>query len=153
MNYDKKYLAQLKETYFTAKALKETIIEQVNNIKNLVLSVNAYYAKNKRLTRRSLANNEQITSYKHDYMMSEKDFSDYLSECYKEYQKQNIAHPQGKEYCPDYPYTELRQQAETTLIDYGLKILPIEQQEILKYSARHITHRQKILDLILCLET
>ena len=71
------------------------------------------------------------------------------------YVKAGIADPRGKGYCPDAQSRELLLEATKQLVEYGIEIIPDELgvKETLRKAVQYIKWRDKVLDLVLRLES
>ena len=90
------------------------------------------------------------------YMMDlDNELPRFIDLCYPEYVKAGIADPRGKGYCPDAQSRELLLEATKQLVDYGIEIIPNEfgEKETLRKAVRNIKWRDKVLDLVLKLES
>nr|DAW92701.1 MAG TPA: hypothetical protein [Bacteriophage sp.] len=90
------------------------------------------------------------------YMMDlEKELPRFIDLCYPEYIKAGIADPRGREYCPDAQSRELLLEATKQLVEYGIDIIPDEfgEKETLRKAVQMIKYRDKVLDLVLRLES
>ena len=85
----------------------------------------------------------------------EKELPRFLDLCYPEYVKAGIADPRGKEYIPEAEEKELFYEAEKQLVEYGIDIIPdeFEEKETLRKAVQMIKYRDKVLDLVLRLES
>lgn len=160
ISYDRKFLAKLKSNYFNAKALYETVKENAEEIERKILSENEFYetediaemmekrggdGKPKRIFEPSMT-----------YMMDlDKELPRFIDLCYPEYVKAGIADPRGKGYCPNAQARELLLEATKQLVDYGIDIIPegLGEKETLRKAVRNIKWRDKVLDLVLRLES
>lgn len=139
------------KAYITAKATEEAIKGIVEDIQRKTLAKNVYIISPE-FHRRGIS--ERITEPKHTYLMDEEIFiNDFLEKCYAEYQKAGIADSRGKEYTPEAIARATRLEAEKTLIQLAINILPdIPEKETLKKATTHYKYRDQILDLILRLD-
>ena len=90
------------------------------------------------------------------YMMDlDNELPRFIDLCYPEYVKAGIADPRGKEYCPDAQSRELLLEATKQLVEYGIEIIPDEfgEKETLRKAVQYIKWRDKVLDLVLRLES
>lgn len=160
INYDRKLLVKLKSNYFNAKAFYETVKENAEEIERKILAENEFYeteevaemmgerggdGKPKRILKPSMT-----------YMMDlDNELPRFIDLCYPEYVKAGIADPRGKGYCPDAQSRELLLEATKQLVEYGIEIIPdeFEEKETLRKAVRNIKWRDKVLDLVLGLES
>lgn len=157
LNYDKKTLKQLKNNYFTAKALYETIKEEAEKIQKDILLNNEFYISDEYIECgfSGQTAKERITRPFDSFLMSDNDFEKYLDLCYAGYQKAGIDDKRGKEYCPDAEARELYKETEKQLVLYAIDIIPasmVEVKETLAETVKIVKYRDKVLDLILRLE-
>ena len=90
------------------------------------------------------------------YMMDlDNELPRFIDLCYPEYIKAGIADPRGREYCPDAQSRELLLEATKQLVEYGIDIIPDEfgEKETLRKAVQMIKYRDKVLDLVLRLES
>lgn len=89
------------------------------------------------------------------YMMDlDKELPRFIDLCYPEYVKAGISDPRGKGYCPDAQSKELYHEATKQLVEYGINIMPdIPEKETLRKAIQNIKWRDKVLDLVLNLES
>lgn len=160
INYDKKFLAKLKSNYFNAKTLYEIVKENAEEIERKILAENEFYetedVAEMMEKRGGDGKPKRILDPDKTYMMDlDNDFPRFLDLCYPEYVKAGIADPRGKEYCPDAQSRELLFEATKQLVTYGIEIIPdeFEEKETLRQAVRNIKWRDKILDLVLSLES
>lgn len=155
INYDKKILAKLKSNYFNAKILYETIKEKAEEIQRKILTENEFYETEKNMKMDKHITPMRITRTFDTYLMSEEDFQKYLDLCYSEYVRLGIADPRGKEYIPEAEERDLFFEAQKQLIEYAIDIIPDEfgEKETIRKAVRMIKYRDKVLDLVLRLES
>lgn len=160
IQYDKKFLGKLKSNYFNAKALYETVKENAEEIQRKVLAENEFYETEdiaeKMQKRGGDGKPKRILDPDLTYMMDlEKELPRFLDLCYPEYVKAGIADPRGKEYIPEAEEKELFYEAEKQLVEYGIDIIPDEfgEKETLRKAVQMIKYRDKVLDLVLRLES
>lgn len=79
----------------------------------------------------------------------------FIDLCYPEYVKAGIADSRGKDYIPEANAKDLMYEAEKQLIEYGIDIIPDEfgEKETLRKAVQMIKYRDKVLDLVLRLES
>lgn len=159
INYDKELLAKLKNNYFMAKALYETIKEQAEDIQRKILAEHEFYEAEdiaKMLEKRGGDGKpKRILEPSNTYMMDmETDFQTYLDLIYTEYLKAGIADKRGRDYIPEAESKDLYYEAMKQLVDYGIDIIPDEmsEKETLRKAVQMIKYRDKVLDLVLMLE-
>lgn len=161
IQYDKEFLGKLKSNYFNAKALYETVKENAEEIQRKVLAENEFYETEdiaEKMQRRGGGNGKpkRILDPDLTYMMDlEKELPRFIDLCYPEYVKAGIADPRGKEYIPEAEERELFDEAEKQLVEYGIDIIPdeFEEKETLRKAVQMIKYRDKVLDLVLRLES
>ena len=159
IQYDKEFLGKLKSNYFNAKALYETVKENAEEIQRKVLAENEFYEKDiaeKMQKRGGDGKPKRILDPNLTYMMDlEKELPRFIDLCYPEYVKAGIADPRGKEYIPEAEEKELFYEAEKQLVEYGIDIIPdeFEEKETLRKAVQMIKYRDKVLDLVLRLES
>lgn len=159
INYDKKFLAQLKDNYFKSKVMNTMIKEQTEAIQQSILDTYEFYIDDEfygRRNKRGFGGGGRTTRPFDSYLMKEDDFQRYLDLCYAVYKEAKIDHPKGREYCPEAEYYELMKKSESMLIDYAIEILPsnyTNEKETLRMAVSNLKYREKVLDLILSLET
>ena len=160
INYDKKILGKLKSNYFNAKALYETVKENAEEIQRKVLAENEFYETDdvaEMMEKRGGSGKpERILDPDLTYMMDlDKELPRFIDLCYPEYVKAGIADPRGKEYIPEAEEKDLYYAAKRQLIDYAIDIIPDElgEKETLKKMSRMLKYEEKILDLVLRLES
>ena len=155
IEYDKTLLGKLKSNYFNAKVFLEMIQEQEKEIKRIILEKNEFYEDAELKEKIYEAGKpERILEPDNSYMMSKKDFLRFLDLCYPEFVKAGIANSKGKEYCCDNEARELFNEATKQLVEYGIEIMPnIPEKEVLRKAVWNIKWRDKVLDLVLSLES
>ena len=160
IKYDRKLLGKLKSNYFNAKALYECIKEQAEEIQRKVLAENEFYETEdvaKMMEKRSGSGKpERILDPEHTYMMDLKtELPRFIDLCYPEYVKAGIADKRGKDYIPEAESKDLYYEAEKQLVQYAIDIIPDEfgEKETLKKAVQMIKYRDKVLDLVLRLES
>lgn len=158
IEYDKALLGKLKSNYFNAKVFLEMIREQEKEIKRKILAENEFYEEEEFVEllekRGGSGKPERILEPDNTYMMSEENFLKFLDLCYPEFVKAGIANPNGKEYCCDNEARELFNEATKQLVEYGIEIMPdIPEKELLRKAVWNIKWRDKLLDLVLNLES
>lgn len=159
LNYDRKLLKQLKNNFFMAKALYETIKEQAEDIQRKVLAEHEFYETEdiaEMLEKRGGDGKpKRILEPSNTYMMDmETDFQTFLDLTYAEYLKAGIADKRGRDYIPEAESKDLYYEAMKQLVDYGIDIIPDEmgEKETLRKAVQMIKYRNKVLDLVLMLE-
>lgn len=159
IEYDKELLGKLKSNYFNAKALYECIKQQAEDIGMKVLQENEFYESEewseKMKKRGGNGNRERIIRPFDTYLMEETDFQKYLDLVYAEYVKAGIADKRGRGWCPEAESGDLYREAMKQLVDYGIDIIPdcFGKKETLRKAVQNIKLRDKVLDLVLCLES
>lgn len=160
INYDRKFLAKLKSNYFNAKALYETVKENAEEIERRILAENEFYETEEvaeiREKRGGDGKPKRILEPSMTYMMDlDNELPRFIDLCYPKYVKAGIADPRGKGYCPDAQSRELLLEATKQLVEYGIDIIPDEfgEKETLRKAVQHIKWRDKVLDLVLMLES
>nr|WP_142411341.1 hypothetical protein [Clostridium sp. Marseille-P7770] len=160
IQYDKKFLGKLKSNYFNAKVLYEMIKENAEEIQRKVLAENEFYetedVAEMMEKRGGDGNPKRILDPDLTYMMDlDKELPRFIDLCYPEYVKAGIADPRGKEYIPEANAKDLMYEAEKQLVEYGIDIIPDEfgEKETLRKAVRMIKYRDKVLDLVLRLES
>lgn len=160
IQYDKKFLGKLKSNYFNAKVLYEMIKENAEEIQRKVLAENEFYetedVAEMMEKRGGDGNPKRILDPDLTYMMDlDKELPRFIDLCYPEYVKAGIADPRGKEYIPEANAKDLMYEAEKQLVEYGIDIIPDEfgEKETLRKAVQMIKYRDKVLDLVLRLES
>lgn len=161
IQYDKEFLGKLKSNYFNAKALYETIKANAEEIQRKVLAENEFYETEdiaEKIQKRGGGDGKPKRIFDPDltYMMDlEKELPRFIDLCYPEYVKARIADPRGKEYIPEANARDLMYEAEKQLVEYGIDIIPdeFEEKETLRKAVQMIKYRDKVLDLVLRLES
>ena len=159
IKYDKKLLGKLKSNYLNAKALYECIKQQVEDIGIKVLQENEFYESEEwsemMENRGGNGNRKRITRPFNTFLMEEADFQKYLDLVYAEYVKAGIADKRGRGWCPEAEYGDLYRETMKQLVDYGIDIIPdcFGEKETLRKAVQNIKWRDKVLDLVLRLES
>lgn len=160
IQYDKKFLGKLKSNYFNAKALYECIKEQAEEIQRNILEENEFYETEdiaEMMKKRGGSGKpERILDPDHIYMMDlDNELPRFIDLCYPEYVKAGIADPRGKDYIPEANEKDLMYETERQLVEYGIDIIPDEfgEKETLRKAVQMIKYRDKVLDLVLRLES
>lgn len=160
IQYDKELLGKLKSNYFNAKALYECIKEQAEEIQRKILAENEFYetedVAEKMEKRGGDGKPKRILDPDYTYMMDlDNELPRFIDLCYSEYVKAGIEDKRGKDYIPEANARDLMYEAEKQLVEYGIDIIPDEfgEKETLRKAVRMIKHRDKILDLVLRLES
>ena len=160
INYDRKLLAKLKSNYFNAKALYECIKEQAEEIQRKILAENEFYETEdvaEMMGKRGGSGKpERILDPDLTYMMDlDNELPRFIDLCYPEYVKAGIADKRGKNYIPEAEARDLMWEAEKQLVQYGIDIIPDEfgEKETLREAVQIIKWRDKVLDLVLRLES
>lgn len=158
LNYNKKELAVLKDNYFKARALYETIKEEAETIQKNILANNEFFESEEwteRMKKRG-ENGEprRILRPFDTFLMKDEDFQKYLDLCYEEYKRAGIDDKRGKEYIPEAEAKDLYWEAEKQLVLYGIEIIPdgMKEKETFREAIKNIKYKGKVLDLILRLE-
>lgn len=160
IQYDKAFLSKLKSNYFNAKALYETIKANSEEIQRKVLAENEFY-ETEDVTgimkkRGGDGKPKRILDPDLTYMMDlDKELPRFIDLCYPEYVKAGIADKRGKDYIPEAEAKDLMWEAEKQLVEYGIDIIPDEfgEKETLRKAVRNIKWKDKVLDLVLRLES
>ncbi len=158
LNYNKKELAALKDTYFKARALYETIKEEAETIQKNILENNEFFESEEwteRMEKRGgNGESKRILRPFDTFLMKDEDFQKYLDLCYEEYKKAGIDDKRGKEYIPEAEAKDLYWEAEKMLVLYGIDIIPdgMKEKKTLREAVKNIKYKEKVLDLILRLE-
>lgn len=158
VNYNKKELKVLKETYFAAKALFETIRDMAEEIQKNILAEHPFYEEPEKAAvfeEKGRGNKEtRILKPFDSYLMSEADFNTYLDLCYEEYKKAGIGDKRGREYLPEAESRETYKLSEKLLVEFGIDIIPdgMAEKETLKNAVKMTKYRDKVLSLVLKLE-
>ena len=159
IEYDKELLGKLKSNYFNAKALYECIKQQAEDIDTKVLQNNEFYKSEewseKMEKRGGNGNRERIIRPFDAYLMEEADFQKYLDLIYAEYVKAGIADKRGRGWCPEAESGDLYRETMKQLVAYGIDIIPdcFGEKETLRKAVQNIKWRDKVLDLVLQLES
>ena len=161
IQYDKALLGKMKSNYFNAKALYETIKANAEEIQRKVLAENEFYEteewvdiKEKRTKTKTKP--KRILNPDDTYLMDlDKELPRFIDLCYPEYVKAGIADSRGKNYIPEANAKDLMYEAEKQLVEYGIDIIPDEfgEKETLRKAVQMIKYRDKVLDLVLRLES
>lgn len=163
IQYDKVLLGKMKSNYFNAKALYETIKANAEEIQRKVLAENEFYERDewadidiKEKRTKTKTEPKRILNPDDTYLMDlEKELPRFIDLCYPEYVKAGIADSRGKDYIPEANAKDLMYEAEKQLVEYGIEIIPDEfgEKETLRKAVQMIKYRDKVLDLILRLES
>lgn len=161
IKYDRKLLGKLKSNYFNAKALYECIKEQAEEIQRKVLAENEFYetedvAEMKEKRGGGDGAPKRILDPDLTYMMDlDAELPRFIDLCYPEYVKAGIADKRGKDYIPEAEAKDLYHEAEKQLVQYAIDIIPDEfgEKETLRKAVQMIKYRDKVLDLLLRLES
>ena len=160
INYDRKFLGKLKSNYFNAKALYECIKEQAEEIQRKVLAENEFYetedVAEMKEKRGGNGKPERILDPDLTYMMDlETELPRFIDLCYSEYVKAGIADKRGKNYIPEAESRDLYYEAMNQLVEYAIDIIPdgFGEKETLREAVKMIKWRDKVLDLVLRLES
>ena len=160
ISYDRKFLTKLKSNYFNAKALYETVKENAEEIERKILAENEFYETEDVAEimekRGGDGKPKRIFDPSMTYMMDlDNELPRFIGLCYPEYVKAGIADSRGKGYCPDAQARELLLEATKQLVEYGIEIIPDEfsEKETLRKAVQNIKWRDKVLDLVLSLES
>ena len=161
IQYDKALLGKMKSNYFNAKALYETIKANAEEIQRKVLAENEFYETDewtdiKAKRTKTKTEPKRILNPDDTYLMDlDKELPRFIDLCYPEYVKAGIADSRGKDYCPDAQSKELLLEATKQLVEYGIDIIPDEfgEKETLRKAVQMIKYRDKVLDLVLKLES
>ena len=158
VNYNKQELKTLKETYFTARALFETIRDTAEEIQKNILAKHPFFEEAEKaavFASRSGENKPaRILRPFDSYMMSEADFDKYLDLCYEEYKKAGIDDKRGRTYIPEAESRDLYKEAEKLLVEYAKDIIPdrMTEKETLRNAVKMTKYRDRVLELVLALE-
>lgn len=160
IQYDKVLLGKMKSNYFNAKALYATIKANAEEIQKKILAENEFYetedVAEMMEKRGGDGKPKRILDPDLTYMMDlDNELPRFIDLCYPEYIKAGIADPRGREYCPDAQSRELLLEATKQLVEYGIDIIPDEfgEKETLRKAVQMIKYRDKVLDLVLRLES
>ena len=160
IQYDKVLLGKMKSNYFNAKALYETIKANAEEIQKKILAENEFYETEDvaEMMEKRGGDGKPKRTLDPDltYMMDlDNELPRFIDLCYPEYIKAGIADPRGREYCPDAQSRELLLEATKQLVEYGSDIIPDEfgEKETLRKAVQMIKYRDKVLDLVLRLES
>lgn len=158
IQYDKILLGKLKSNYFNAKALYETIKANSEEIQRKILAENEFYETEDvaRIKRNGSDKPKRILDPDLTYMMDlDNELPRFIDLCYPEYVKAGIADSRGKDYIPEANAKDLLHEAEKQLVEYGIDIIPDEfgEKETLRKAVQMIKYRDKVLDLVLRLES
>lgn len=158
VNYNKKELKALKEAYFTARALFETIRDTAEEIQKNILAEHPFFEEAEKAavfeSRRGENKPARILRPFDSYMMSEADFDKYLDLCYEEYKKAGIDDKRGRTYIPEAESRDLYKEAEKLLVEYAIDIIPdtMTEKETLRNAVKMTKYRDRVLELVLALE-
>ncbi len=148
MNIDRTLLRTLKNNYYMAKAMYETIKELSHEIEQKVLEENAFYE-----AQDESGVPKRIYDPDRSWLMDQDtDFLRYLDLCYERYVEAGIADERGREDLPEAESKDLYTQAETALLHYALDIIPHKQGTVLLKVITVTKYREIMLDYILRLE-
>lgn len=160
IQYDKALLGKMKSNYFNAKALYETIKANAEEIQRKVLAENEFYETEdiaEMMEKRGGDGKpKRIIDPDLTYMMDlETELPRFIDLCYPEYVKAGIADKRGKDYIPEANAKDLMYEAEKQLVQYAIDIIPDEfgEKETLRKAVQMIKYRDKLLDLVLRLES
>ena len=160
IKYDKAMLGKLKSNYFNAKALYETIKENAEEIQRKILVENEFYETEdiaEMMEKRGGSGKpKRILDPDLTYMMDlDNELPRFIDLCYPEYVKAGIADKRGRDYIPEAEAKDLMWEAEKQLVEYGIDIIPDEfgEKETLRKAVRNIKWKDKVLDLVLRLES
>ena len=160
IQYDKVLLGKMKSNYFNAKALYETIKANAEEIQRKVLAENEFYetedVAEMMEKRGGDGKPKRILDPDLTYMMDlDNELPRFIDLCYPEYVKAGIADSRGKDYIPEANAKDLMYEAEKQLVEYGIDIIPDEfgEKETLRKAVQMIKYRDKVLDLVLRLES
>ena len=160
IQYDKVLLGKMKSNYFNAKALYETIKANAEEIQRKVLAENEFYetaeVAEMMEKRGGDGKPKRILDPDLTYMMDlETELPRFIDLCYPEYVKAGIADKRGKDYIPEANAKDLMYEAEKQLVQYAIDIIPDEfgEKETLRKAVQMIKYRDKVLDLVLRLES
>lgn len=150
LNYDRAELKTLKNNFFMAKALYETIKDQAEEIQNRILSTYEFYVSPEWHDEVE----KRIETESRSFLMSDEDFQKFLDLCYEEYKRAGIEDKRGKEYCPEAEVHNLYWEAEKQLVLYGIELIPdgMREKETLREAIKNVKYKEKVLNLILRLE-
>lgn len=158
VNYNKQELKSLKEAYFTARALFETIRDTAEEIQRNILTEHPFFEEAEKsavFESRGRGNKDtRILRPFDSYLMSEADFNKYLDLCYEEYKKAGIDDKRGREYIPEAESRDLYKEAEKLLVEYAIDIIPdtMTEKETLRNAVKMTKYRDRVLELVLALE-
>lgn len=159
MTFNKTELKALKDTYFVAKALYESVRDTAEEIQKNILKKYPFYEDAEKLNilneSRRMKEKTRILKPFDSYLMSDADFDTYLNLCYDEYKRAGIDDKRGRGWVPEAESRELYIEATKMLVEFGLSIIPdklTKEKETLKEAVKNIKYRDKILDLVLRLE-
>ena len=159
VNYNKQELRALKDTFFKAKALFETIRDIAEDIQKNILAEHPFFEEEEKTamfeTKGRGSRDTRILKPFDSYLMSDSDFDKYLDLCYAEYKKAGIDDKRGREYCPEAESRDLYKEAEKLLVEFAIEIIPdkmSEEKQTLKEAVKMIKYRDEVLNLILSLE-
>lgn len=161
INYDKKLLGKLKSNYFNAKVYYEMVKEQEEEIQRKILAENEFYETEENAKMFAEKNRTEVKLKRiyepfDTYLMDlDNEFPRFLDLCYPEFVKAGIANPKGKEWCCDAEPRELFAEATKMLVDYAIEIIPseFEEKETLRKAVKNIKWRDRVLDIVLRLES
>jgi hypothetical protein len=139
---EKNTLKGCKEAYFQALAYHQTIKQIDQESKQTILDAVVF-----KYDKRWKEEDKRITDPKADYLMSEKDFQDYMEFVHDERTKRGLKVP-SVEYTSDFESWKLLRIAEDNLIDYALSVLPEPLKTQLKDIKKHFTVKEKFLDTV-----
>ena len=137
-----KRMKELINKYKEVKALRESMEEKYNKIKDKVLSQGNFVDEDTK---------ERITCHNDDYNMSEKQYEVYCQLLYIEQQTEGI-YTDNWDVDPMTEYEKKIIQAEDELIIYGINLLngTTEYYDMINnFNIRSLSHRKKILDILL----
>lgn len=158
MNYDKKKLKMLKNTYMITKASYEEIKEESEEIQASILANHEFYEDDewteRKVSRGGDGERKRILTPNNSFLMDDKDFQIFLDLCYEEYKRAGIADDRGREYCPEAKFYDWFKEAETKLVMYAIDIIPdgMTEKNTLRKAVEIPKYKDRVLDLILKLE-
>lgn len=147
MNNGKDHLHLLKLQYLAAQITEHELQEKFDIISNQVLQDNIFLSS-KEYDRININKGDRITDCNNIFCMTDEDMDKYFELCNVETFKHGLTTEDGT-YCNGCNGMQIKLDAENTLIDYQISLLPKAMQKDFEAVKKNYTHRQKFLDIIM----